>query len=98
MTSAQFSVEDDTTGPVVVASGQLDLAVNDALREVLAPLTGMVTVDLGDVSFIDSSAIGVLVGQHTRLVDDGGSLRLRNPQELPRRVLEIVGLADWIVP
>ena len=89
-------MEEDTAGPVVIASGQLDLAVNDELREVLAPLSGVVTVDLGAVTFIDSSAIGVLVGAHTRLTDGGGNLRLRNPQDLPRRVLEIVGLADWI--
>jgi anti-anti-sigma factor len=96
VTEAQFSVENDTVGPVVVASGQLDLSVNDALRAVLSGLDGIVTVDLRDVTFIDSSTIGVLVGAQTRLTDAGGSLRLRNPQELPRRVLEIVGLADWI--
>lgn len=96
MTEAQFSVENDTVGPVVVASGQLDLSVNDALRAVLSGLDGIVTVDLRDVTFIDSSTIGVLVGAQTRLADAGGSLRLRNPQDLPRRVLEIVGLADWI--
>jgi anti-sigma B factor antagonist len=96
VTEAQFSVENDTVGPVVVASGQLDLSVNDALRAVLSGLDGIVTVDLRDVTFIDSSTIGVLVGAQTRLADAGGSLRLRNPQDLPRRVLEIVGLADWI--
>jgi anti-sigma B factor antagonist len=96
VTEAQFSVEDDTTGPLVIASGQLDLAVNDALREVLAGLEGTVTLDLSDVTFIDSSAIGVLVGAQTRLTDAGGGLRLRNPQDLPRRVLEIVGFGEWI--
>ena len=96
MTEAQFSVEDDTTGPLVIASGQLDLAVNDALRAVLASVDGMVTLDLSDVTFIDSSAIGVLVGAQTRLTDAGGGLRLRNPQDLPRRVLEIVGFGEWI--
>ena len=89
-------MEDDTTGPIVTASGQLDLAVNDALRDVLARLDGAVIVDLSNVTFIDSSAIGVLVGAQTRLTEAGGTLRLRNPQDLPRRVLEIVGLADWI--
>lgn len=97
VTNARFSVEDDTIGPVVTANGQLDLAENDALREVLAPLSGVVTVDLSEVTFIDSSAIGVLVGAHNRLTESGGSLRLRSPQDLPRRVLEIVGLTDWIV-
>jgi anti-sigma B factor antagonist len=96
VTEAQFSVAHDTTGPLVIASGQLDLAVNDALRDVLAGLDGTVTIDLSEVTFIDSSAIGVLVGAQTRLTDAGGGLRLRNPQDLPRRVLEIVGFGEWI--
>jgi anti-sigma B factor antagonist len=96
VTSAQFSVEHDGAGTVVIAAGELDLAVRDDLREVLTPLTGAVTVDLSSVTFVDSSAIGVLVGAHNRLTKDGGDLRLRTPQDLPRRALEIVGLAGWI--
>jgi anti-sigma B factor antagonist len=96
VSGAQFSVEHDGVGPIVLASGQLDLGVKDDLRDVLAPLEGAVTVDLGDVTFVDSSAIGVLVGAHKRLSADGGTLRLRNPQTMPRRALEIVGLAEWI--
>jgi anti-sigma B factor antagonist len=96
VTNAQFSVEDDTNGPIVTASGQLDLAVRDELRAVLSSLSGVVTIDLTDVTFIDSSAIGVFVGAHNHLTENGGKLQLRNPQELPRRVLEIVGLEGWI--
>jgi anti-anti-sigma factor len=93
---AQFAVSQDGHGPVVTASGELDLAVRDDLRAVLASLTGTVTVDLAEVTFLDSSTIGVFVGAHNRLARDGGALRLRNPQELPRRALELVGLQEWI--
>jgi len=96
VTDVHFSVEDDPRGPVVTAVGELDIAVKDALREVLAPLSGEVTVDLSKVTFVDSSAIGVFVGAHKRLTRNGGELRLRNPQDLPRRALEIVGLREWI--
>ena len=96
MTDAQFSVGNGSAGPVVTASGQLDLAVKDDLRAVLSPLTGLVTVDLTDVTFVDSSTIGVFVGVHKRLVNDGGALRLRNPQAMPRLALETVGLQEWI--
>jgi anti-anti-sigma factor len=97
VSDSQFSVASDGSGPIVTAAGQLDLAVTDDLREVLSPLTGIVTVDLTDVTFIDSSAIGVLVGAHKHLTNSGGALRLRHPQDMPRRVLEIVGLEEWIV-
>lgn len=96
MTEAQFSVANGGTGTVVTATGQLDLAVKDDLRAVLAPLTGVVTIDLTDVSFVDSSTIGVFVSAHKRLVNDGGALRLRNPQDMPRLALETVGLQEWI--
>jgi anti-anti-sigma factor len=92
----RFSVGDGDTGPVVTAHGELDLAVKDELREVLSPLRGNVTVDLSEVTFVDSSTIGVFVGAHKRLSEDGGALRLRNPQDMPRRALEIVGLQEWI--
>ena len=93
---AQFSVRTDGAGPVVTASGQLDLAVKDELRAVISPLTGVVTVDLTDVTFVDSSTIGVFVGVLKRLSSGGGALRLRNPQPMPRLALETVGLQDWI--
>ena len=96
MTDGQFSVEANGAGTVVIATGELDLAVKDELREVLSPLTGVVTIDLTEVTFVDSSTIGVFVGAHKRLSGDGGALRLRNPQDMPRRALEIVGLEDWI--
>jgi anti-sigma B factor antagonist len=95
MPDAQFSV-DAGPAPVVTVTGELDLAVKDDLRDVLSPLTGVVTVDLTDVTFIDSSTIGVFVGVHKRLSGDGGALRLRNPQAMPRLALETVGLQDWI--
>ena len=96
MTDAQFSVSTAPSGPVVTVAGQLDLAVTDELREVLMPLTGIVTIDLAEVTFVDSSTIGVFVGVHKRLTDDGGDLRLRNPQDMPRLALETVGLQGWI--
>jgi anti-anti-sigma factor len=92
----QFSVANGGRTTVLTASGELDLGVRDDLREVLAGLAGHVTVDLTEVTFVDSSAIGVFVGAHKRLSGAGGDLRFRNPQDMPRRALEIVGLAAWI--
>lgn len=82
---------------VVSATGELDLDARTSLREVLAPLAGSVVVDLSQVTFLDSSVIGALVGARNRLVASGGELRLRAPREFVRRTLTTVGLADWIV-
>jgi anti-anti-sigma factor len=55
-----------------------------------------VVVDLEDVTFLDSSCIGVLAGAAQRLREDHGDLRIRRPADVPRRALEITGLEDWI--
>jgi anti-sigma B factor antagonist len=95
-TPSQFSVSTEGSITTVAASGELDLAARDALRDALAPLTGTVVVDLGQVTFLDSSCIGVIAGAGQRLHERGGDLRLRNPADVPRRALEITGLEIWI--
>ena len=93
-----FSVEvagvDGTA--IVVASGELDLGTAPLLRESLGRLHGCVVVDLAGVTFLDASAIGVLISQRNRLRNHGGELVLRGPHGVVRRAIEVVGLADWI--
>jgi anti-anti-sigma factor len=48
------------------------------------------------VTFLDSTGIGVLVGQRSRLIKGDGDLVLRGPENIVRRTLEVVGLAAWI--
>jgi anti-sigma B factor antagonist len=96
MSTPQFTVSLDGSTTTVIACGELDLAARDALRDALAPLDGAVVVDLEQVTFLDSSCIGVLAGAGQRLQERGGDLRVRNPAEVPRRALEITGLEEWI--
>jgi anti-anti-sigma factor len=95
-TSTQFSKSVDGATTVVVARGELDLACRDELRRVLTDVAGTVVVDLERVTFLDSSCIGVLAGAAQRLHEDDGDLRIRRPADVPRRALEITGLAGWI--
>jgi anti-sigma B factor antagonist len=97
MSTSQFSVSSEGSTTVVVASGELDLATRESFRDALTPLTGTVVVDLEQVTFLDSSCIGVLAGAGQRLHEGGGALQLRKPGDVPRRALEITGLQDWIV-
>jgi anti-anti-sigma factor len=96
MSTSQFSVSEDGVTTVVLASGELDLAARDALRAAIAPLAGRVVIDLEDVTFLDSSCIGVLAGAGQRLRELGGELQIRNPADVPRRALEITGLGGMI--
>jgi anti-sigma B factor antagonist len=57
----------------------------------------VIVVDLSEAGFIDSTAIGVLVGALRRLREVGGSLSVVCVDEDVRGIFEIVGL-DSLIP
>jgi anti-anti-sigma factor len=86
----------DTEPIVVVVTGAVDLDAAPellrALRSALACGPGDLVVDLGAVTFIDSSGIDVLVWGAERAAEAGGSLRLRAPSRPVRRLVDILAL------
>lgn len=83
-------------GPaVVVLAGELDLADAPAVSSQLhaaAGADGRVVVDLHGVTFIDSTAIGALVGVQRALKERGGTMVLRRPSRAVARLLELTAL------
>lgn len=68
-------------GLLVAFDGEtaLDASTTDALRAALSDLGEhhqRIVVDFGNVSFLDSSALGVFVALLRRLTQQGGSLRI----------------------
>ena len=90
-----LAVETIEDGRIVRLAGELDLynapAVRKALIEAAAGGPKRVIVDLSEVEFIDSTALGVLIEVRTRLPDRKGFL-LAGPGLETRRALEISGL------
>jgi anti-sigma B factor antagonist len=80
----------------VVVTGELDMYTAPRLREELVGLTTQgsrdVTVDLEAVNFVDSTALGVLVGGLKRLRQLDGDLKLKSPSPQTFKVLELTGL------
>jgi len=80
---------------VVKLGGELDLynapQVRDALREACSDSPQRVVVDLSEVEFIDSTALGVLIEARTR-IDNRRAFLLAAPGLETRRALEISGL------
>ena len=80
---------------VVKLGGELDLynapQVRDVLGEVCADGAERVVIDLSEVEFIDSTALGVLIEARTRL-DNRRAFLLAAPGLETRRALEISGL------
>lgn len=87
----------DTVGDacVVRLGGELDLynaaQVRSALADACAQGPERIVVDLGEVDFIDSTALGVLIETRTKL-DNRDGLLLAAPGLETRRALEISGL------
>lgn len=77
-------------------AGELDLHTAPQLREALTSAIDagrrQVLVDLSDVAFMDSTALGVLVAGLKRTREAGGDLALVVPQGPPRKVLTLTGL------
>jgi anti-sigma B factor antagonist len=93
------AVAGDVTGTWVLhAGGEIDVATAPQLRRELHQLVdrgaSTIVVDLADVSFVDSSGLGVLVGMLKRVREDGrgGELILEHLQESVRKVFDITGL------
>jgi anti-sigma B factor antagonist len=84
--------------PVIVLSGEIDLAVAPSLKERLDLLyasgESTVVVDLLDATFLDSMALGVLVGALEQCRKSGGDLHLVVTEPRILKVLEITGLVN----
>lgn len=85
---------------IVVAGGSVDFDAAPHLKEAVVGRieagSRHLVVDLGPADFIDSTAIGVLVGALKRLRETGGSLAVVCTDENVRNIFEIVGLEDVI--
>lgn len=93
--------EGDEEGTWVLAvAGEIDVATSPELRRELHQLADReptcLVLDLSDVTFIDSSGLGVLVGGLKRLreEDRGDILILEGLQEPVRKVFDITGLTE----
>ncbi len=91
-------VSDDSHGHEVRLLGELDMATASQLRDELVRLASggptLVTVDMSDLAFIDSTGLSVLITALKSLRQQGGDMTLRAPSPGTRRVLEITGLTE----
>jgi len=84
-------------GLLVAFEGEtaLDASTTDALRAALAELGDQfdrIVVDFGNVSFLDSSALGAFVALLRRLTQRGGSLRIAALRPSVKMIFEVTRL------
>ena len=82
---------------IIEVAGELDLHSAPQLRaEVVRAIESQspprIIIDLGGVTFLDSTGVGVLVGALKRAREANGALQFCSPQARVYRVFEITGL------
>jgi len=94
-----FSVSSERAGDdlgIVAVGGEVDIFTAPRFKECLVELldSGVrrVVVDLSEVTFIDSTALGVLIGGVRRAHAAGGAMTLVVVNRPVERVLSITGL------
>jgi anti-anti-sigma factor len=97
---ASNPVTDTTSAWLLTVTGDFDTTAmerfNRAIDEVMAQGARLVTVDLSDVSFLDSSGLRSVVHAANRLTEVNGRLTVAGLSGAAQRVLEISGLIDQL--
>ena len=100
MTDLQLDrIASSYTSATVKVTGDVDMASAPRLRSTLDELVdsglSRIVLDCRELSFLDSSGIGVLVAARTRMGDDG-ELVLDSPPSHVRKVLDITGMGSHL--
>lgn len=84
---------------VAIVDGELDLDSADKIRDSLAGAAGLpycraLQVDVSQLTFIDSYALGALVSARNTAMAAGVTLTLAKPSQPVRTAIQVTGLAD----
>ena len=81
---------------VVVLTGEIDLAreaeLDEQVQDYLAGVAVDVVIDLGSVTFMDSSGLGFVARLYREAKERGGTVTVTNPQSQVDRLMRITGV------
>ena len=97
MTQPEDLLSIESTDGGLRATGEIDAHTAPTLAAALDAAGNDVRLDVSGIEFVDSSGLRVLIDAHQRLGDAGGRLTLVQPSDAVRRLLEISGVADYLV-
>ena len=97
-------IEGGTNTAVITLRGELDAHDAPRLREVLSEAVEQIASDRGQgerrlvldltgVAFLDSTALGTMIGALRRIREAEGVMRVVLPETAARRIFDITGLA-----
>jgi len=85
----------DLRGRSTLNDGESELLSNH-LKKLLASGMHRLLLNLRELTYVDSSAIGILVGTYASLRRQGGDLKLLSPTDRVRKVLTVFRLQNII--
>jgi anti-sigma B factor antagonist len=99
MPESQLQITEDQHDDIVVLTltGQMllddgDLAFRRQIHEVIGRGHRKIIVDLGGVTYIDSSGVGMMVAKHKTVREAGGEMKLVHLTSKTQRLLAMVKL------
>ena len=94
-----MTIETRTSGPVTILDIHGKITIGEGSAEVRSVVRGLlqagnkdILMNLGDVSYVDSSGIGELVSSFTTVSNQGGQLKLLNLTKKLQELLAITKL------
>lgn len=97
----EISISQQSEVTVVTVNGSVDSADSESLQTLFNELFDQsqtrVVADLGQMDFVCSMGLGVLVRTYTSLRERGGFLRLARPQPVILKLIKMTGL-DRLLP
>lgn len=95
----KFSNEKDSL--IMAISGEIDHRYatqirNEADRKIVTYPDKRLIIDLSQVTFMDSSAIGVIIGRYKLVMSLGGSIAIVSSNDTLGRILEMSGIRKII--
>ncbi len=94
----EFTCDVEGKNAELIVKGEIDVSnapeLRGAIHEALDSNIESLVIDISQVSYIDSTGIGVLVGARHRAMDESISFEIRNPQPNVLRVLSLLGMVE----
>ncbi len=86
---------------VVKLGGEIDQHCAEEIRgdidrELDIKKSSSLIIDLGDVEFMDSSGLGLIMGRYKKMAGRGGTIMLARPKPNVDRLLEMSGIKKLI--
>ena len=95
--SLKINIREAADATILDMSGRISLGeplaeLRDSIREALAGEQKNILLNLAEVSHIDSSGLGQLIGSYATVTDRGGQMKLLNLQKKVHDLMQITKL------